>query len=302
MDLRQLEVVREVVATGSVTAAAQVLHCTPSAVSQQLRAAERSAGVALVERDGRGVRPTPAGHALAARAVEVAVAVERARAACEEYAQRPGGTVRVASFQSAGELLFPRLLGALGARPECADIEVVCVEEDVAQDEFPAVTSRADIVVSHRPRRSPPWSVPGMGAVLLLHEPLDVALPAGHPLAGAAELAPGDLVRAGWITVQPGYPIANVLTDLEARAGASFTIRHRINDFRLTREMVAAGHGVALLPRYTTGRDPRVVLRPVRGFRAARTIEALTRDDRVERRVVRTVLRELRRQAATVAG
>ena len=88
MDLRQLEVVREVVETQSITAAARILHCTPSAVSQQLRAAERSAGTSLVEKDGRGVRVTPAARALAERAVDVAVALERARSACDEYVQR----------------------------------------------------------------------------------------------------------------------------------------------------------------------------------------------------------------------
>lgn len=304
MDLRQFEVVREVVGTGSVTAAAQVLHCTPSAVSQQLRAAERAAGVALVEKDGRGLRPTPAGRALAAAAADVAVAVERARAACDDYAERPGGTVRVAAFLSAGELLFPRLLAGLAQRPEHGGIVVECVEEDVAQDEFPDATARSDIVLSHRPRRSPPWRVPGVRATLLLHEPLDVALPVTHPLAARPDVAPADLAGEDWITVRPGFPIANVLTELESRAGTAFAVRHRINDFHVTEALVAAGHGVALLPRYTSDdrAGTRFVLRPVRGLHAGRTIEALVREDRAQRRVVRAVLRELRAQAASIGG
>jgi DNA-binding transcriptional LysR family regulator len=301
MELRHLEVVREVVETGSVTAAAQILHCTPSAISQQLHAAERAAGTALFEKDGRGLRATDSGRALAAAAIDVAVAVERAQAACDEYADRPTGTVRVSAFQSAAELLFPRLLDGM-ARHD--GIVVECAEEDVAQDEFPSVTARADIVVSHRPRRSPPWAAPGIRAAMLLHEPLDVALPATHPLAGQPDVTAADLAAEPWIAVQPGFPIANVLAELEARAGTAFTIRHRINDFHVTEALVAAGHGVALLPRYTShDRDgTRFVLRPVRGLRAGRSIEALIRVDRTERRVVRTVLRELAAQAATVAG
>lgn len=301
MDLRQLEVVREVAETGSVSAAARILHCTPSAVSQQLRAAERAVGTPLVDKDGRGIRLTAAGRALADRAVDVAVAVERARTACDEYVQRPTGTVRVSAFQSAGELLFPGLLTAM-TRHE--GIVVECAEDDVAQDAFPSVTAFADIVVSHRPRRSAPWSTPGIVAKLLLHEPLDVALPLTHPLADQAELTPADLADAPWITVQEGFPIANVLSDLEARAGTRLHIRHRINDFHVTEAMVAAGHGVALLPRYTSDDrgGTRFVLRPVRGMRAGRTIEALTRVDRAERRIVRTVLRELRAQASAVSA
>ncbi|MBX9244861.1 LysR family transcriptional regulator, partial [Actinotalea ferrariae] len=56
MDARQLETLRAVHERGGVTAAARALHLTPSAVSQQLAALQRHAGVTLVERVGRGVR------------------------------------------------------------------------------------------------------------------------------------------------------------------------------------------------------------------------------------------------------
>lgn len=299
MDLRQLEAVREVVATGSVTAAAAVLHCTPSAVSQQLRIAERLAGTALVERDGRGVRPTAAGRALAARAVDVAVAVERAKEAVADHAARPTGTVRVSAFQSAGELLFPRLLAAVDRH---AGVEVECVENDVAQDAFVPLTAQADIVIAHRPVRSASFTDPGLTVTRLLREPLDVALPPGHPLAARDELGAADLAHEAWITVHDGYPIAGVVQELAARSGSVLTVRHRINDFHVTEAMVAAGQGIALLPRYAVGARPgaRIVLRPLRGLRPGRFIEALVRADRGERRVVRTVLQELRDQAAAV--
>ncbi|MHA3701738.1 LysR family transcriptional regulator [Jatrophihabitans sp. YIM 134969] len=297
MDLRQLEAVREVVATGSVTGAAAILHCTPSAVSQQLRIAERLAGTALVERDGRGVRPTAAGRALAARAVDVAVAVERAKAAVADHAARPTGTVRVSAFQSAGELLFPRLLGAVEA-----GVEVECAENDVGTDGFLALTASADVVIAHRPARSAPFAEPGVSVTRLFREPLDVALPPGHPLAARDEVGPADLADEPWITVQEGFPIAAVVDELAARAGTTFTIRHRINDFHVAEALVAAGQGVALLPRYVLAARPggQVVSRPLRGPRPARWVEALVRADRVERRVVRTVLDTLREQAAAV--
>src|SRR3954468_2891538 len=113
MDAHQLAVLREVAEQGSVTAAAGVLHCTPSAVSQQLKALEATAGTPLVERVGRGIRVTPAGLELAATAVDVAQALERAAAACARFTRRPTGTVRVAVFQSAGQMLLPGLLTAV---------------------------------------------------------------------------------------------------------------------------------------------------------------------------------------------
>src|ERR671937_2715646 len=60
LDVRRLRLLRELAARGTVTAVAEALAYTPSAVSQQLSALERDAGVALLERVGRGVRLTDA--------------------------------------------------------------------------------------------------------------------------------------------------------------------------------------------------------------------------------------------------
>src|SRR4051795_2545030 len=116
MDAHQLAVLREVAEQGSVTAAAGVLHCTPSAVSQQLKALEATAGTRLVERGGRGIRGTPAGLGLARGAGDVALALERAAAACARFTRRPTGTVRVAVFQSAGQMVPPGPLAGGGGR------------------------------------------------------------------------------------------------------------------------------------------------------------------------------------------
>src|SRR5450830_747571 len=78
MDPVALETLRAVGTHGGVTPAATVLHVTPSAVSQQLARLQREVGVPLTERVGRGLRLTPAGQALAAAAVDAAVALERA--------------------------------------------------------------------------------------------------------------------------------------------------------------------------------------------------------------------------------
>ena len=65
MDVRRLELLRELSERGTVTAVALATHRTPSAVSQQLKALEREAGMPLTERAGRGLRLTGAGRALA---------------------------------------------------------------------------------------------------------------------------------------------------------------------------------------------------------------------------------------------
>jgi molybdate transport repressor ModE-like protein len=301
MDARHLAVLREVAEQGSVTGAARVLHCTPSAVSQQLKALEGTAGTPLVERVGRGIRVTPAGQELARSAVEVAAALERAAAACARFTRRPTGTVRVAVFQSAGQMLLPGLLTAIA---EDEGVHVECGEHDVAQSEFVPLTGEYDIVVGHRPDRGYDWGGVGTRVVNLLREPLDIAVPPNHPLAARRSLRPADLVGQRWITVREQFPVADIVLAIAERSGAPLDVRHRINDFHVTEAMVAAGHGIALLPRYTADHrgGSRFALRPLDGVRASREIDALLRPDRAERVVVKRVLRHLRAVARRVVS
>lgn len=293
MDTRHLATLRAVRDRGGVTAAAGALHLTPSAVSQQLRVLARDAGVEVVERVGRGIRLTGPGHALADAALDVAVALERAEAAVEAFRSAPHGLVRVASFQSAAELLLPGLLTRVAAMD---GVRVELGDEDVAQDEFPALTADFDVVVAHRPDVGADWPA-GVEVVPLLREPLDVALPPGHPLAGRAAVAPADLADQPWISVHEGFPVAGVLDAVAAAAGAPLRIVQRFNDFGVVEALVAAGHGVSLLPRHTAGRRGAVLV-PLAGVRAGRRIDALVRPDRAERRVVGRVLDALRAEAA----
>ncbi|MGY2081848.1 LysR family transcriptional regulator [Modestobacter sp. SYSU DS0657] len=296
MDLRSLETLRAVRSRGGVTAAAAVLHLTPSAVSQQLAALTAELGVPLTERVGRGLRLTPAGAALADAAVDVAEAVERARAACQAFAERPVGTVRVSAFQSGAQLLFPRLLGAVAALD---GITLECTDEDVALADFPDLADRFDVVVAHRPDGAADWAS-GVRVVPLFREPLDVAVGADHPLAGRSAVAPEELAGEAWITVREGFPVAPVMAAVAARSGAAPHIAHRINDFAVASTMVAAGHGISLLPRHTTSPVPGLRLLPLTGVPAGRRVEALLRPDRAERRVVARVLEVLRAVAAEI--
>lgn len=297
MDTRHLATLRAVRDRGGVTAAAAALHLTPSAVSQQLRALARDAGAEVVERVGRGIRLTGPGHALADAALDVAVALERAEAAVEAFRSAPHGLVRVASFQSGAELLLPGLLtrvaGMDGVRVELGD-------EDVAQDRFVALTADFDLVVAHRPDGAYDWPA-GVDVVPLLREPLDVALPPGHPLAGRSAVTAADLADQPWISVHEGFPVAGVLDAVAAAAGAPLRIVQRFNDFGVVEALVAAGHGVSLLPRHTAGRRGAVLV-PLAGVRAGRRIDALVRPDRAERRVVGRVLDALRAEAARYDG
>lgn len=300
LDRSHLMLLREVAEHGSVSAAARALGKSPSAVSQQLKLIQRLVGTPLVERSGRGIRLTDAGYALADGAVSVLTAWAEAEAAWQAYRTEARGRVRISFFHSASELLLPGLLRRLRDHP---GIELEFADEDVEQTEFALLTRDYDIVVAHR---SDQWPSAGGGrlrVVRLLREPLDVAVPLDHPAAHRPSVRPAELTGDDWIAPPEGFPIDRVLTAIAARAGAPVRVVLRTTHLPLMERLVAAGHGIALLPRYTT-RDRgvgRFALVPLRDLRAGRHLGALARPDRAARTAVRVVLEELRAEAATFA-
>jgi DNA-binding transcriptional LysR family regulator len=296
VDERQLRILRELGDLGSVSAVAEALHVTPSAISQALRLLQRSIPVPLTERAGRRVVLTDAGQALAAAAVEVESALARARHTVTDFAGRADGSVSVAAFHSAASAFFPLLLRGLAGegRPRLA-----LADEDVAQDRFPALTREYDLVLAHRLDHAPGWPRT-VTATTLLHEPLDIALPAGHRLAAKPVLTPRDVADQPWIAVHDGFPLIATVQAVAAVANRPVDIVHRINEFAVVAEAVAAGGGLALMPRWTARAHPGVVLRPLSGVHARRHIDVLHRPERTARKAVRTVLAELHRAAAAI--
>ncbi|TVT47669.1 LysR family transcriptional regulator [Amycolatopsis rhizosphaerae] len=301
MDVARLRVLREFADRGSVTATAAALHCTPSAVSQQLRALQDEVGVPLTEPAGRGLRLTDAGRSLVNRADEVLAAVERAEAELDTYRSAPRGRVRLAIFPSAALMLLPGLLRRID---ECEGLEVDVRDIDMTPSEVPALVADFDIVVAHRDEHAEPFSSSRLEVDHLLREPLDVALPPGHRLASRRKVELTELAGERWIGVDVGFPVDDVLRSLAVRTGVRPRVVQRINDFRITEALVAAGHGIALLPRYTidTARGRRLLRRPLAGIRAARHIEAVLRAGASSRPAVAGVLAVLHAEVASATA
>ena len=198
MDVKRLDLLRELAERGTVGAVADAMHVTPSAVSQQLKVLEKEAGYTLIEPAGRGVTLTVAGRALAQTATDLAVAIERAEGQWREFMKRPAGKVTLATFPTGGEMLLPGLLSRLAALPE---VELICSDEDGVTTDFADLTPDFDIVLADSPTTAATWHERGLQVIPLMSEPLDVALPEGHVLARKASLSPKDVVGETWIVV-----------------------------------------------------------------------------------------------------
>jgi len=293
MEIRHLQLLRELGERGSLAAVAEAAHVSPSAVSQQVRALQRQAAVPLTERQGRRLVLTPAGRALAGAAVDIAEALGRAERAVAGHLADRTAPVRVSAFHSAGHAFFGALLAW---SREAGGPPVHCRDEDIAQASFPALVADHDLVLAHRLRHGPRWPADrGLVVTRLLSEPMDVAMAADHPLAGAPEVAPTDAAGHPWVAVHQGFPLTGVLDAVGAAAGVPLDVVHRVNDFGLASTVVAASRVLALVPRHLgrSGLHEGVVTRPLRGVAVVRDVDVLARPDNLARRAVADTLDQL---------
>src|SRR4051812_38129112 len=126
LNVQRLRILREVVAHGSFSEAASALNYTQSAVSQAIATLETEAGVPLLERDRRGVRPTTAGERLNEHAARILTQLDAAEAELGAIAGVKGGELRMASFPTAGATLMPLAIASF--RSAYPDVTLSLVE------------------------------------------------------------------------------------------------------------------------------------------------------------------------------
>jgi DNA-binding transcriptional LysR family regulator len=302
LDLRRLRLLYELHERGTIAAVADALQFTPSAVSQQLSVLEREAGVALLERAGRGVRLTDPALVLVRHAGALLDRAELAEAELAAAAGSVAGRGRIAAFQSVALHLASPAMRALARDAPGLRCELVEAEPEVA---LPALAlGDFDLVLAdewqHQPLRRPA----GVDRHDLHREPVRLVLPEDHPAArrheGAVPLR--ELADEVWTTGHPGTPWEE-MTERTCRQLGGFdpTVRHRADDSVLSLGLVGQGLAVTLLPDLVApAAQPGVVVRTIAEGRVHRTIFAATRAADAERPSVRALLAAVRTAAATL--
>lgn len=299
MDMRRLAMLRELADHGLVGEVADVFGITPSAVSQQLKLLEREAGVALTEPAGRGIALTAAGRELSRRARDLSVHLAEFEGEWREYIEQPVGDVSMSLFASSAEMFLPGLLAAINEIP---NLKLEATDADPTNRySVPDLALKFDIVVADSPTQDERWRQLGLVAVPLMNEPLDIAMKRGHHLAAKRSLRPADVIGEDWIGAPHGFPFDRVLQKIESVAGQRAHVLQRFNDNSITESLVQAGHGIAILPRYTTRvHSAKIAMRPLRGVESSREILAVIRPDRLARPSVREVVKHLKAEASAI--
>jgi molybdate transport repressor ModE-like protein len=243
LNLGRLRVLRAVARSGSLTAAADELSYSPSAVSQQVAALEREAGTALVERRARGVVLTEAGRTLVEHAEVLLAQAEAAEAALQDLADLRRGHLRLGSFATAAANVLPRAIDAFRARHPAVRLTVgqTTPHESVAALAAGRLDLALTVDLDARPAE-------GVEVVHLFDDPVRLAIHRDHPLAAAADLDLADLAQETWIDVPRATSGGKVLARACAVAGFEPRIAYESDDYTVIQELVGVGVGLALLP------------------------------------------------------
>ncbi|WP_405661083.1 LysR family transcriptional regulator [Streptomyces sp. NBC_00079] len=293
-DIRKLQILRTLRERGTVTATAEALRMTPSAVSQQLTNLAKQLGVPLLEAHGRRVRLTDAARLVLGHAEAVFEQLERADAALAAFAHGEVGEVRFGAFSTAVPALVVPAVKALRTAHPGVSVRVREAEAGEAYELLAA--GDVDLALSLA-AQAPTAADPRFTRVPLLADPLDVALPRDHALAAADGLRLAGLAGEPWIFGGSG-PWSDITRGACEAAGFSPVQAHSAAGWTAILAMVEAGMGVALVPRMAAVGREGVVMRELPADRPRRHVVAAVRKGAEEGAAVGRVLEVLRTVAA----
>jgi len=246
LDPRRLMVLRAVDRHGGVVGAAEVLRVSPSAVSQQLAALERDAGVALVDRSRRGgqrpVELTAAGRRLAGHAAQLVLVLQEAEADMAALAGAAAGPVTVAAF-------FTILSGYVGpALTRLARTHPGIRVRVIESDEAPALpdlhAGAIDLVFVEDDAQHRRRPAAGLHYEALLDDAFRLAVPTDWP--EVSDLA--DIADRPWVDGPPGSALGQALARLRQTTGMAFPAAHSCSEFTAALAVAGAGLAGAFVP------------------------------------------------------
>ena len=245
LDVRKLRLLRELAHRATIAAVAEALCYTPSAVSQQLAALERDAGVQLLQRTGRRVTLTPAGAVLAEQTEAVLALLEEASATLAAARSGPAGPLRIGAFPTAVRTILPAALVALGR--DYPGLELMVTELDPAAVPDALRSAALDVALVHDYDYVPVRPDPALDTEPLLEEAIYLASPGPSP--EPAEDPIWSHRDASWIVGSPATLCYLMAVRACQAAGFTLRIRHHADDFATVLALVAAAQGVALVPQ-----------------------------------------------------
>ncbi|MFD2792373.1 LysR family transcriptional regulator [Promicromonospora vindobonensis] len=296
---RRLEILRAVLAAGSINGAARNLSYSPATISQHMAALARETGLVLFEKQGRGIVATDAARELADQAQALLADFDRLERAVADLRGGQGQHLAIACFASAAEQWMPAVVRAVRRLRPNLTVEISLNEPVDGRGR-----RRPDLDIRTEPADGAGIRLDGYVRHELLVEDLVVVLPATHPLAAEPEVSLRELAEQPWVDHDIyDSPIGRIV--LSACSAAGFAPRYaaRLDDHRAALRLVAAGIGITVLPRLAVpGDSPGLVAKPLVRPGVARRIVAHAGQDRRRAALVACAVEQLRASAAGISA
>lgn len=246
MQVQELRWFVAVVDEPHVSRTAAALHVSQPALSRSLRRLEATVGVQLFDRVGRALEPNAHGRLLAGHLRRALAEIDAGTEAVREAAHPEAGEVRLAFLHTLGTWLVPELVGAYRRDHPAVRFTLSQDTATVMADEL--LAGRHDLLLT-----SPRPDSDQIGWRKLLDEPLRLAVPPGHRLAGRRRIRLREVADEPFVMMEPANALRATTDALCARAGFAPRVAFEGQDAETLRGLVQAGLGVALLP---ARRDP----------------------------------------------
>ena len=213
LDVRRLAVLREFALRGTLSATAETLSFTTSAVSQQLAQLQREAGVALFRKVGRRLELTDAGAVLAQRAGDLLTHLDEIEAELADQAGEVRGQVRISAFQTAALTLVSPVVDRLEDAHPGLRIEFV---EGEGEESLPLLaTGGLDVVIAEEYEHAPRPRIAGVHREYLEPDEMLLTLPRDDPAASATgAVALASLSDRAWANARGGSAYADMFLRL----------------------------------------------------------------------------------------
>lgn len=245
-DMRRLALLVEVVEQGSITAAAELMMYTPSAVSQQLRKLEQEVGQPLLNRRSRGVVPTEAGQVLADHARKIVRQMQAAQSDLDQITGLKRGSLTVGTFPTLAGSFLPIVIRVFKKRYPAINLFVRSARFDELVADLESGVTGLCLLWDY------PWNPfhdESVRVTEVFQESTVILVARGHPLADRDEVTMEELRNESWIVRAEAHPVVEVLQRSAHDAGFEPTIGFLANDYQEAQAMVSVGMGVAMVPK-----------------------------------------------------
>jgi len=244
MTLRQVEVIRAVMVTGTIGGAARLLNVSAPGISRLVKYTEKSLGIKFFQRQSGRYSPTPEAHSIFEQINGVYKKVDDLSEIISKIGHGALSELRIGSVPSIAQIMAPRAIERVRRRYADLRIDINILKIEDAIDYL--LLGKGDCVaMSYR------LDHPGLDFLPLATGELFCIVPHGHPLAGRKQVSAAEIVKHPLIGIDPTDPYGRIMADIFARKKLSYDMTIRARFGTTVCALVKAGLGIAVIDQFT---------------------------------------------------